>query len=256
MMMTKWLPSARIVSARLRSPVLGLLLVMLAGCSSLQEFTRGIALAGLGLGAPLGRPSSGSNSPDQRGDIHVGFINRTPYRAIFTVGTFDPLNPQQNPTSPAVFPIKFIQFGGGDGAARRLDAFTESDIITLSKDLSAFPANIDPGGCGRAVSVGGSQLTLLIEGNISFFPNLDRGALRPLCDTFWNRPGPGIAFVRETDGIGENACESEVVESVEGMTTYLGVEYQCGALLLYTFDYDPALPEGRRVSVGLTVVEP
>ncbi|MEP0844029.1 MAG: hypothetical protein HRF43_15105, partial [Phycisphaerae bacterium] len=36
--------------------------------------------------------SLGGNTPGQRGNVRVAFINHTPFRAVFTYGTYDPQN--------------------------------------------------------------------------------------------------------------------------------------------------------------------
>jgi hypothetical protein len=165
-----------------------------------------------------------------RGLINMAFVNNTPYRAIFTFGVYDPLNPDFQP--------QFEQFSVGENA-NLLNAFSESDTATFT--------------CARALSIAGRRFVEIIEEEDARLPNGDRPrpeAMRPLPDP---RSGeeqnePGIAFVRETDPA------TAIAASAVGFDTPQGAQFQCESLLIYTFELDPDDPVN--VLVDLTVVLP
>jgi hypothetical protein len=147
--------------------------------------------------------SLGGDTPGRRANLKVKFVNQTAFRPVFTFGTYDPLNTR--PSNDLFFPPKFEQFvidttNGG----LSLDAFSESDVITFSAESLG-----DPGGCGRAISLGGEQLIQLIEDDEARLETALPEALRPLCDEATNEPAAGIAFFPETSaGPAENACDT------------------------------------------------
>ena len=198
----------------------------------------------------------GGEVPGKRSNISVAFINNTPYRAVFTFGTYDPQNTAQN--LPISFPIKFQQFFVDPDGVDRLDGFSQSNVITFT--ASPGVAN-DPGGCGRAISIGGERLITLIEENRRALEEagntIHDEALRPVCDPSTNQPQAGIAFFSETSpGPQINACDSasELAAWADPVITLQGAQYQCDSLLLYTFEVDNSQPGGVRVD--LTVILP
>jgi len=235
-------------------------------------FGLGLALA-LGLGSPactpgagilesilnntasLGRPTLNDDTEDDtpglRADIKVQFVNNTPYRAVFTFGTYDPLNTVQGQGTS--FPVKFQQFFVDDDTANRLDAFGESEVITFT----AGPGD-DPGGCGRAMGIGCEELIQLIDENRDLLGTSASGeeirdeALRPVCDPQRNRPVAGIAFFRETgEGPGTDACDSadDMAAWASGFRTLQGAQYPCDSTLVYTFVEDSSADGGIRVDL-------
>lgn len=157
--------------------------------------------------------SLGGDVPGDRGTVRMLFINHTPFRAVFTYGTYDPLYGE--------FPPQFNQFVVDADPANRLEGNSESEILTLT--------------CARVVSVGGQELIDRIEsGHLS--GNADLQALRP-----------GIAFSdRPLDD--PNAGEP-VAGATEGVTSRLGVDFQCESLLIYTFEVDATQPSGFRIDL-------
>ena len=235
-------------------------------------FGLGLALA-LGLGSPacmpgagfiesilnnmasLGRPTlddgTEDDTPGLRADIRVQFVNNTPYRAVFTFGTYDPLNTAQGLATS--FPIKFQQFFVDDVTTNRLDAFGESEVITFTAG-----SGTDPGGCGRAMGIGNEELIQLIDENLDDLGTSASGeeiqdeALRPVCDPQRNEPVAGIAFFRETsDGPGTDACDSadDMVAWAPGLRTLQGAQYPCDSTLVYTFVEDSSQDGGIRVDL-------
>lgn len=161
--------------------------------------------------------SLGGETPGRRANLLVKFVNQTAYRPVFTFGTYDPLN--NRPDNDLYFPPKFRQFviDTTEGGIL-LDAFSESDVITFSGSGLA-----DPGGCGRAISLGTEDFIQRIEDDETLLADARPEALRPLCVN--DEPQAGIAFFRETSaGPGEDPCETkgEIAASAEPMRILQG----------------------------------
>ena len=141
--------------------------------------------------------SLGGEVPGRRADLRVRFVNQTAFRPVFTFGTYDPLNTR--PSNELFFPPKFDQFviDTTDGGIS-LDAFSESDVFTFSAESLG-----DPGGCGRAISLGGEQFIQLLEENETLLDAAQAEALRPLCKEATNEPEAGIAFFAENSQKGD-----------------------------------------------------
>jgi hypothetical protein len=247
--------------------------LLLASGLAMVLFVSGCVTGGQILAGLFNTASLGGTTPGRRGNISVKFVNNTPYRAVFTFGTYDPLNTAPvNPLGPPAdrysvdFPIngKFGQFvvdttNGGT----RLNAFSESDVITFQAD----PFNaLDPGGCGRGISVGGAQLVSLIEKDTTLvsFDGLaaQPAALKPLCDTATNTAKAGVAFFLETSaGPSDNACDSadEVKAFAAGAVTqqgrvnqtFEGPRYPADSTVTFTFVQDDTQPGGIRIDVSV-----
>ncbi len=236
----------------------GLVLALMAMSGSL-----GCDAGVIGLGGLFDFSSLGGDFPGVRADLKVKFVNQTPYVPVCTFGTYDPLNDNTDPN--LAFPIKFRQFVFDDtDGGIRLDAFSESDVIAWTLVDDGFP-----GGCGRAISVGGEQFILRLEEDTELADTAQPEALRPLCNTATTQPAYGIAFYQETStGPAENACESkdEIVAYADpvlirqgrpvvnlGGTTY----YPCDGTttVVVTFVEDDTRPGGIRVDVSLEAEE-
>lgn len=160
----------------------------------------------------------GGDTPGQRSTINVAFVNKTPFRAIFTFGTYDPQNP--------LFVPEFDQFIAGADPIKRLEGNSESAVFTFQ--------------CGRAMSLGGQELIDAIrDATLETPPN--ETALQA-----------GIAFSDKP--LDDPAADEPTAGRAVGVVTLQGAEYQCDSLLVYTFEVDPAEPGGFRID--LTVVLP
>lgn len=162
--------------------------------------------------------SLGGNTPGQRGDINVMFINNTPFRAIFTYGVYDPQN--------TTFGPEFEQFTVDPDPDLRLEGNSESEVATFT--------------CGRAFSIGGEELIDRVRA-ANEDAELDAEALEPGI-TFSDRPLDDPEAGQPTAG-----RAPEVV-------TLQGAQFPCDALLIYTFEVDPAQASGFRVD--LQVIAP
>ncbi|RIK63795.1 MAG: hypothetical protein DCC65_15250 [Planctomycetota bacterium] len=159
-------------------------------------------------------PPTGTQAPR---NIVVGFINNTPFRAIFTFGAYDQLDNETLPTN----------FG-----QLRLEGLTSSAQINQP--------------CRKTFSVGGAELIRLINDNTGS-PNInvtDPNALvvgvnfsgAPLGDPLEAEPTEGTA---------------------EGMVRLAGVDFSCArtdiqqltgtGLLIFAFEQDAAAPGGFRI---------
>jgi len=162
--------------------------------------------------------SLGGNNPGQRGNIMVQFENRTPFRAIFTYGSYDPQNQQFGP--------QFGQFFASTTTSQRLEGNTISPVFTFD--------------CGRAFSLGGQQLIEYIRKN-NLTQDTDPEALVPGI-TFSDRP------------VDDPEAEAPTAGRADPVTNLQGVDYPCDALLIYTLNLDDTQPSGFRID--MTVVVP
>jgi hypothetical protein len=161
----------------------------------------------------------GGSMPGQRSGINVMFINNTPYRAIFTFGTYDAQNiPSIDPDDNLAFTPQFDQFFASDDASERLEGNTSSAVFTFT--------------CGRALSVGGHQIIQIIQimEDEDLTGDLDESALTP-----------GIGF--SADPLDSDDADQPTAGTGDETVTLQGAEYQCDSLLVYTFSIDTANEE-------------
>lgn len=201
--------------------------------------------------------SLGGDTPGRRADLNVKFVNQTGYRPVMTFGTYDPLNSTSGDDNS--FPLKFRQFVIDDSEGGiRLDAFSESDVITFTRQTLS-----DPGGCGRAISLGGQDFIALIEDDSALLDSARPEALRPLCDEATNTAKAGIAFFRETSpGPSEDACDSKdeiaawapatTILQGDSLESLIGTRYPCdGGTVIITFVEDSSQEGGIRIDVAI-----
>jgi len=170
------------------------------------------------------------SSPEGRSDIQVSFINNTPYRAIFTFGSYDPLSYDpvdfEGPNGPN-FVMEFDQFGVASDASTRLEGNTSSDIFTFT--------------CGRAISVGGKELVQrLIEQEM-----IEVAEGEETVDQF------GISFSDKP--LDDAEADEPTAGRDAGLVTLQGVEFQCESLLVYTFELDENEADGIRIDLKVVL---
>lgn len=159
--------------------------------------------------------SLGGQSAGDRGIVSVLFINNVPYRAVFTVGTYDSLDQESEPD--------FAQFGLDENGTA-LAGNQSSPIGTLQ--------------CGRVFAIGSPQLLQLIRANI------DEAAFDDelLVD--------GIAFFSEPAGSEES--DGLLLEGMApAFEALLGVDVPCNALLIVRLERDDLGPAAFRVDFEL-----
>lgn len=172
----------------------------------------------------------GGNNPGGRGAMEVVFVNETPYRAIFTFGTYDPQDQNSVPT--------FGQFAvDPDEDETPFNRGLAADTVTAR---GSFLAN-----CGRVFSLGGDALIAQIrETEAEPFNNA------PIVEDVMRS---GVYFTsKPLDDADANAVQSFDIR-MDPHTSLLGVDYSCDALLVYTFSLDPA--DAGKVVVNLEVLE-
>lgn len=179
--------------------------------------------------------SLGGDTPGLRGDVEVAFVNNTPYRALFTYGTYDPLNLDQNQFF--AFPVQFEQFSLDDNARYRLERNSTSNTFTFA--------------CGRAMALGTETLAELIEDND--IRETTSGApvytqfLRPVVGSDGEQDIAGIAFTDRA--LDDPDAGASIVAWAEPVVTLQGAEYQCESRIIYTFEQDDTQPGGIRVDI-------
>jgi len=181
------------VVCRLSAAVLVALLGVVSGCGDVLS----------GLTASLGGETAGG-----RGDVRVLFINNTPHRAVFTAGTYDPLDEFAAPA--------FSQFG------------LEGDELTLPGDsesaIGAFP-------CARILSIGGSRLFTLIHAN------------EPDAELIVEASQDGVTFLAEGETEGGPISQG----TIPAFEARLGSDFPCQAFLIIRFEINDVGDEPFRV---------
>jgi len=165
----------------------------------------------LGLTASLGGATAGG-----RGEVRVLFINNTPYRAVFTVGTYDPLDEFAAP--------EFSQFGLAD------------DELTLPGDsesaIGAFP-------CARVFSIGGPRLLALIQAN------------EPDAQLVVEASQGGVAFYDQSETGADPVSEG----TIGAFEARLGTDFPCGALLIIRFEINDVGDDPFRIDFEIVPSE-
>ncbi len=146
--------------------------------------------------ASLGGDQAGSS-----GNVRIAFINNTPYRAIFTYGTYNNTNQADQPDVG--------QFVASDGATT-LEGNSIAAIVTLS--------------CDRVFSIGDSELLRLIAENVDD-ETLDEEALVQ-----------GVAF--SSAELGDEMAGVATEGFAEQVRALLGVDFPCGSILVVRFEID------------------
>jgi len=163
--------------------------------------------------------SLGGTVPGERGSVQVGFINNTPFRAIFTFGTYDPQDQNSVP--------EFDQFQVDADATLRLEGNSSSAIFTFT--------------CGRVVGVGDSGLIARIQSTDAVRSNgedINSTALEA-----------GIAFSDRP--LDDPDADQPTAGRSDSTTTLHGTEYQADSLLIYTFEVDANEPDGFRINLDV-----
>lgn len=173
------------------------------------------ALAGAAACGPTGifgnNTTLGGDTPGSRGSIRVMFINRTPFRAIFTYGTYDTQNTDFGPD--------IDQFSVNPDPSLRLEGNSTSGVVSLT--------------CGRVFSIGGEELIARIK---------DKGLTTTLSEEALQ---PGIVFSDKP--LDDAEAGQPTAGQAPPVVTLQGSEFPCDALLIYTFSLDDTQDSGFRV---------
>lgn len=154
----------------------------------------------------------GGSTVGGRGDLGVIVLNNTPYRAVLTLGSYDQI---KNDIVPDVRQFTL------DGSTV-LDGEADSGLLTFS--------------CARVFSLGGPRLLALIES--SDLPDLDAGALIE-----------GVEFFAVDE------ADASIQPASQGMAApfevLLGVDFPCGALLIFKLEVNDSGDQPFRVDYEL-----
>ncbi len=208
-----------------------------------------ISASGVGCGSTMNpidfwfnnTETLGGTVPGQRSYIQMAFVNNTPYRAIFTFGTYDPLNTDQE--GPLAFPIQFEQFYIDPDPNYRLERNSTSQTYGFR--------------CGRAIGVGDAALVEIIEKNklekTTGGAPVYSEALRPIVDEETGKKKAGIIFSDRP--LDSEDAGTHITAWASGFVTLQGADYPCEALVVYTFDLDDTQPGGVRVTTEVILPE-
>ena len=150
--------------------------------------------------------SLGGSVAGQRGNTEVLFINNTPFRAIFTFGSYDPLD---NDTQPQ------LQQFSSDASTLNLEGNTQSDTLQVT--------------CFRVYSIGGAGLISRVR------RNLDEGQFNE------GSLVEGVSF--SSADAGDDLADAATEGQAAAHEALIGADFDCGALLIYRLETNDAGPE-------------
>jgi hypothetical protein len=177
----------------------------------------GVGLAGCGADFSNLTASFGGATAGTRGKVRVVFINNTPYRAVFTVATYDQIDRSSG--------LDFRQFSN-DPTGLVLDGDSTSAIGSLD--------------CARVFSIGGPRLIALFE------TLADANAVPEALIE-------GVEFFRVEAAAGDAAAAPAPVSQGKAppFEALLGVDFPCNALLIVRFEIDDLGPAPFRTDFEL-----
>jgi hypothetical protein len=159
----------------------------------------------------------GGSTPGSRGGIEMQFVNNTPFRAIFTFGTYDPQN--------STFTPEFGQFFVDADPANRLEGNTTSRLFTFAGSANGTT------GVGRVVTVGGSGIIQFIKDQ-----KLEAN------DTALT---PGVTF--SSSPLDSPDADQPTAGRAPALDLFIGVDYQHDSRIIFTFNVDPTQASGFRI---------
>ncbi len=198
--------------------VLAILLVGIAGCS-IETLLNQIAPFGpSGSDATAGAPIGSGG----RGRFRVVFENNTPFRALFTYGSFDNTDERSTPVFFQFSPdSRIIAFG----SPVTLEGFSNSGVVSLP--------------CARVFSVGSRSLINLVAENPG--PRVDDIDRLALLD--------GVGF---SEAALDEAGDADPDQGfARGFEALLGVDFNCGSLLHVSLEFNDRGPDAFRVVMGV-----
>lgn len=174
------------------------------------------ALPGCSLDGWLHATASlGGATAGQRGNTEVVFINNTPYRAIFTFGTFDELDRESEPT--------LRQFSSATDTLN-LEGNSQSDTLTVQ--------------CARVYSIGGEELIKRVRAMLDE-DEFEEAALVE-----------GVNF--SSAAVDDEMADAPTEGTAAPLNAYIGADFECGALLIYRFEMADSGP--NPFVVELTII--
>ncbi len=174
-----------------------------------------ITIVGCSLDALLHTTASlGGNIAGQRGNAQVLFINNTPYRAIFTFGTYDELDHDTVP--------QLTQFSSNER--------TED----LEGNSQVGPLDIE---CARVFSIGGKGLVTRVLNNL----DQEDYENTPLVD--------GVYF--SSANVGSDDADVATEGTAAGVDSLIGADFDCGSLIIYRFEVNDLGPEEFKIEMSV-----
>ena len=161
--------------------------------------------------------SLGGDTAGNRGTFGVVFINNTPYRAIFTFGAYDDYDRDTV--------VALHQFSS-DEETLNLEGNTQTGTLGVL--------------CSRVLSIGGAGLIARVHQNMEE----DEYHEPPLVNGVW------FSSADKDDDLADVSTEGTAAP----LDAHLGVDFECGALLIYRFEINDAGPE--EFIVELSVIAP
>jgi hypothetical protein len=146
--------------------------------------------------------SLGGNVAGSAGELRVAFINNTPFRAIFTYGTYNNTDQFDRPDAG-----QFV----GNVRGTTLEGESTADIVTLS--------------CDRVFAIGDPELLRLIEENGAGDLELDDEALLV-----------GVGF--SDAELGTEAAGLATEGFAPEVRALLGVDFPCSSIVVIRFEVD------------------
>jgi hypothetical protein len=143
--------------------------------------------------------SFGGDTAGSRGTTDLVFINKTPFRAIFTFGTYDDFDQNTEP--------ELVTFSPNDGS-QDLEGGDVSTIRTVT--------------CARVFSIGGATMLRLAEENLDPDTLVDEAMV------------PGVYFSGAELGDENEALPTEGV--ADPLDLRLGVDFPCNSLIVYRLE--------------------
>lgn len=165
--------------------------------------------------------SLGGSTPGDRGTVRLLFVNNTPFRAIFTYGTYDPDNTDFAPV--------FRQFFVDSTASNRLEGNSESTAKTLT--------------CARVISLGGAEFIQRAKDATDNATQVAAASEEAFT--------PGIAFSDKP--LNDAEAGQGTAGTAPAVETFLGTDFQCGSLVIYTFEVDDTQASGFRVDTQVVL---
>lgn len=180
--------------------------------------------------------SLGGTNPGGRGAVDIVFDNQTPYRAIFTVGVYDP----QDQNSEV---LEYVQFAvDADEAESAFNRGLPPQTLTERGSL--------PLPCARVVSLGGAEMLARID---SLDESPSNGA--PIIEAALRT---GIYFSDKPLDDPDANAEQNPVAQIGAVDSLLGLDFECSGsdtqfnVLIYRFTLDPN--DATNVLVTLDVI--
>jgi len=159
--------------------------------------------------------SLGGNTAGQRGNVEVLFINNTPFRAVFTFGTYDNLDQDSMPQ---------LQQFSSDTQTMNLEGDSQSAILQIP--------------CARVFSIGGQGLITRVRNQ------LDDGQFQEEALV------PGVNF--SSAAVGDDDADAATEGTAAPHTAFIGSDFECNALVIYRFEFSDVGP--REFEIDMSVI--